>query len=94
MVEILGTNGTKEITLEACRTVFGSIGSSFSSRTYTITNGVTVSGGGTESVTTSNNLGTFVTDPIDGFSVGKRLCAWSGLRRSLFGQRRNKGVWL
>ena len=70
MVEILGTNGTKEITLEACRTVFGSIGSSFSSRTYTITNGVTVSGGGTESVTTSNNLGTFVTDPIDGFSVG------------------------
>ena len=70
MVEILGTNGTKEITLEACRTVFGSIGSSFSSRTYTITNGVTVSGGGTETVTTSNNLGTFVTDPIDGFSVG------------------------
>ena len=70
MVEILGTNGTKEITLEACRTVFGSIGSSFSSRTYTITNGVTVSGGGTETVTTSNNLGTFVTEPIDGFSVG------------------------
>lgn len=70
MVEILGTNGTKEITLEACRTVFGSIGSSFSSRTYTITNGVTVSGGGTETVMTSNNLGTFVTDPIDGFSVG------------------------
>lgn len=69
-LEILGTEGTKTITLEACRTVFGSIGSSFNSRNYTITNGVVESGGKTETVT-SNVIGTFISEPIEGFKVGR-----------------------
>ena len=69
-LEILGTEGTKTITLEACRTVFGSIGSSFNSRNYTITNGVVESGGKTETVT-SNVMGTFICEPIEGFKVGR-----------------------
>ena len=68
-LEILGTEGTKTITLEACRTVFGSIGSSFNSRNYTITNGVVESGGKTETVT-SNVIGTFISEPLEGFEVG------------------------
>ena len=68
-LEILGTEGTKTITLEACRTVFGSIGSSFNSRNYTITNGVVESGGKTETVT-SNVIGTFISEPLEGFKVG------------------------
>lgn len=68
-LEILGTEGIKSITLEACRTVFGSIGSSFNSRNYTITNGVVESGGKTETVT-SNVIGTFISEPLDGFKVG------------------------
>lgn len=66
-LEILGTNGTKTITLEACRTVFGSIGDSFNSRNYTITNGVV--SGSTGSTTTSNKIGTFVFGPIKNFEV-------------------------
>lgn len=69
-LEILGTEGTKTITLEACRTVFGSIGSSFNSRNYTITNGVVESGGKTETVT-SNVIGTFISEPLEGFKVGR-----------------------
>lgn len=69
-LEILGTEGTKAITLEACRTVFGSIGSSFNSRNYTITNGVVESGGKTETVT-SNVIGTFISEPLEGFKVGR-----------------------
>lgn len=68
-LEILGTEGIKTITLEACRTVFGSIGSSFNSRNYTITNGVVESGGKTETVT-SNVIGTFISEPLEGFEVG------------------------
>lgn len=68
-LEILGTEGIKTITLEACRTVFGSIGSSFNSRNYTITNGVVESGGKTETVT-SNVIGTFISEPLEGFKVG------------------------
>lgn len=68
-LEILGTEGIKSITLEACRTVFGSIGSSFNSRNYTITNGVVESGGKTETVT-SNVIGTFISEPLEGFKVG------------------------
>ncbi|MBS7220193.1 MAG: SpoIID/LytB domain-containing protein [Candidatus Metalachnospira sp.] len=66
-LEILGSKGTKTITLEACRTVLGSIGDSFNSRNYTITNG-DVSGGSTSS---SNKIGTFVYGPIKDFKVGK-----------------------
>lgn len=69
-LEILGTEGIKTITLEACRTVFGSIGSSFNSRNYTITNGVVESGGKTETVT-SNVIGTFISEPLEGFKVGR-----------------------
>lgn len=69
-LEILGTEGTKTITLEACRTVFGSIGSSFNSRNYTITNGVVESGGKTETVT-SNVIGIFISEPLEGFKVGR-----------------------
>lgn len=69
-LEILGTEGTKTITLEACRTVFGSIGSSFNSRNYTITNGVVESGGKTKTVT-SNVIGTFISEPLEGFKVGR-----------------------
>ena len=68
-VEILGTNGTKAITLEACRTVFNAIGDSLSSRNYTITNGEVVSGGTTQT-TTSNKTGTFISEPLEGFKVG------------------------
>ena len=68
-LEILGTEGIKTITLEACRTVFGSIGSSFNSRNYTITNGFVESGGKTETVT-SNVIGTFISEPLEGFKVG------------------------
>lgn len=71
MVEILGTNGTKKITLEACRTVFSALGSSFSSRNYTITNGIIESSGGNNTVTVNANLGTFVSEPILGFSPAK-----------------------
>ncbi len=69
-LEILGTEGIKTITLEACRTVFGSVGSSFNSRNYTITNGVVESGGKTETVT-SNVIGTFISEPLEGFKVGR-----------------------
>lgn len=68
---ILGTNGTKTITLEACRTVFGSIGESLSSRNYTITNGVVESGGSKTETVTTNVTGTFISEPLDGFKVGK-----------------------
>ena len=66
VLEILGTNGTKKITHESCRTVFGSTGKSFNSRTYTITNGKIVSGGGI-SQTVNKNVGTFISGPLDNF---------------------------
>lgn len=67
-VEFLGTSGTKAITLEACRTIFNTLGESFKSRSYTITNG-DVQGGATESV--DKNSGTFISKPIENFKVDK-----------------------
>lgn len=64
-LDIIGTNGTKTITLEDCRTIFGTTGVSLSSRCYTITNGVTESGG----KTTIPVLGTFVSSPITDFKM-------------------------
>lgn len=69
-VEFLGTNGTKAITLEACRTVFSALGSSFSSRCYTITNGTVISGGFDTTSNTNTNFGTLVLGPIDNFKMG------------------------
>ena len=68
-LDILGTNGTKTITLEACRTVFGAIGDSFNSRNYTITNG-TIEGGSEGEVTVNGALGTFVSSSLRNFEVG------------------------
>lgn len=64
-LDILGTNGTKKLTLEDCRTIFGTTGVSLSSRCYTITNGVTESSGGS----TTPVLGTFVSGPITDFEM-------------------------
>ncbi len=70
-VEILGTSGIKTITLEACRTVFGVLGSSFSSRNYTITNGTVSGGTGVTQTIINANLGTFVTSPLSDAKVGE-----------------------
>jgi len=68
-LEIIGSNGSKTFTLEDCRTIFGSTGTSLSSRCFTITNGVTESGGGGTPTTTYPALGTFVSSPIDGYKM-------------------------
>ncbi|MCD8036057.1 MAG: SpoIID/LytB domain-containing protein [Clostridiales bacterium] len=70
MVEIIGTSGTQQITLEECRTVFSALGSSFSSRHYTITNGTVESSDGEVSYTVNANLGTFVSEPLEDFVKG------------------------
>ena len=70
-VEFMGTEGTKAITLESCRTVFNAIGSSLSSRVFTITNGITESGNSSSGSNSNLNvaLGTFVSSPIDGYTM-------------------------
>lgn len=70
-VEFIGTEGTKAITLESCRTVFNAIGSSLSSRVFTITNGITESGNSSSGSNSNLNvaLGTFVSSPIDGYTM-------------------------
>ncbi len=70
MVEIIGTSGTQQITLEECRTVFSALRSSFSSRHYTITNGTVESSDGEVSYTVNANLGTFVSEPLEDFVKG------------------------
>ena len=56
--------------MEACRTVFSALGSSFSSRCYTITNGTVISGGFDTTSNTNTNFGTLVLGPIDNFKMG------------------------
>lgn len=71
-LDIIGTNGTKTITREDCRTIFGTAGTSLNSRCYTITNGVTESGGGGTPTTTYPALGTFISSPRSDFKMADK----------------------
>lgn len=68
-IEFIGTQGSKSITLEDCRTIFGTTGTSLNSRYYTITNGITESVNGENGSSSDTVYGTFISGPIANYNM-------------------------